>query len=67
MCQPNLAEILLRLHLTPLDSTLENLCKTPAALTFCAELSSIKRPVAKTRRGESLAPKKCPGSAPKLG
>ena len=30
-------------------------------------LSSVKRYVQKAKRGESLAPKKRPGSAPKLG
>jgi transposase len=41
--------------------------KTQAARTFGVSLSSVKRYVNKAGRGESLAPKKSPGSAPKLG
>jgi transposase len=41
--------------------------KAQAALTFSVSLSSLKRYVEKAHRGESLAPKKRPGSAPKLG
>jgi transposase len=41
--------------------------KSQAARTFSVSLSSVKRYVNKARRGESLAPKKSPGSAPKLG
>jgi transposase len=37
-----------------------------AARTFSVSLSSVKRYVEKAHRGESLAPKKRPGSAPKL-
>src|SRR3954466_14110871 len=37
-----------------------------AARTFSVSLSSLKRYVNKAKRGESLAPKKSPGSAPKL-
>lgn len=37
-----------------------------AARTFSVSLSSVKRYVYKVQRGESLAPKKSPGSAPKL-
>src|SRR5215217_4438000 len=37
-----------------------------AARTFCVSLSSVKRYVNKADRGESLAPRKKPGSAPKL-
>jgi transposase len=36
------------------------------ARTFGVSLSSVKRYVNKADRGESLAPKKSPGSAPKL-
>src|SRR5215207_11543484 len=40
--------------------------KSQAARTFSVSLSSVKRYVDKAERGESLAPKKRPGSAPKL-
>ncbi len=40
--------------------------KAQAARTFEVGLSSVKRYVDKARRGESLAPKKSPGSPPKL-
>jgi transposase len=40
--------------------------KAQAARTFCVGLSSVKRYVEKARRGESLVPKKRPGSAAKL-
>ena len=40
--------------------------KAQAARTFSASLSSVKRYVNKAEKGESLAPKKRPGSAPKL-
>ena len=40
--------------------------KAQPARTFCVSLSSVKRYVNKADRGESLAPKKRPGSAPKL-
>ena len=40
--------------------------KAQAARTFAVSLSSVKRYVDKVERGESLAPKKSPGSAPKL-
>ncbi len=40
--------------------------KTQAARTFGVSLSSVKRYVNKAGREESLAPKKSPGSAPKL-
>jgi len=40
--------------------------KAQAARTFSVSLSSVKRYVNKADRGESLAPKKRPGSAPKL-
>lgn len=40
--------------------------KAKAARTFSVSLSSVKRYVNKANQGESLAPKKSPGSAPKL-
>ena len=40
--------------------------KAQAARTFSVSLSSVKRYVGKAQRGESLAPKKRIGSAPKL-
>ncbi len=40
--------------------------KAQAARTFSVSLSSVKRYVEKVDRGESLVPKKRPGSAPKL-
>jgi transposase len=40
--------------------------KAQAARTFSVSLSSVKRYANKASRGESLAPKKRPGSAPKL-
>jgi|SRR5215217_71652 transposase len=40
--------------------------KAQAARTFSVSLSSVKRYVEKAQRGGSLAPKKRPGSAPKL-
>ena len=40
--------------------------KSQAARTFSVSLSSVKRYVNKAERGESLAPKKRPGSAPRL-
>jgi transposase len=40
--------------------------KAQAARTFSVSLSSVKRNTNKANRGESLAPKKRPGSAPKL-
>ena len=42
------------------------MAKAQAARTFSVSLSSVKRYVNKAQRGESLAPKKRPGSAPKL-
>ena len=42
------------------------MAKARAARTFSVSLSSVKRYVNKAQRGESLAPKKRPGSAPKL-
>src|SRR5918993_213867 len=41
--------------------------KARAAITFRVSLSSVKRYVQKAHRGESLASRKSPGSAPKLG
>src|SRR5919107_285062 len=43
-----------------------DMSKAQAARTFSVSLSSVKRYVDKAQRGESLAPKKGPGSAPKL-
>jgi transposase len=40
--------------------------KPQAARTFALSLSSVKRYVNKAERGEPLAPKKKPGSLPKL-
>lgn len=40
--------------------------KAQAARTFSVSLSSVKRYLNKAERGESLAPKKRPGSAPRL-
>jgi transposase len=40
--------------------------KSQAARTFDVSLSSVKRYVDKAHRGESLAAKKSPGSAPEL-
>src|SRR5918997_3832350 len=40
--------------------------KAQAARSFDVSLSSVKRYVEKANRGESLAPKKSPGSTPKL-
>jgi transposase len=40
--------------------------KSQAARTFSVSLSSVKCYVNKAERGESLAPKESPGSAPKL-
>lgn len=40
--------------------------KVKAARIFSVSLSSVKRYVNKAKTGESLAPKKRPGSAPKL-
>ncbi len=40
--------------------------KSQVARTFGVSLSSVKRYVKKADHGESLAPKKSPGSAPKL-
>jgi len=40
--------------------------KAQAARTFSVSLSSVKRYVDKAERGEPLAPKKRPGSVPKL-
>jgi transposase len=40
--------------------------KAQAARSFDVSLSSVKRYVKKADHGESLAPKKSPGSAPKL-
>ncbi len=44
----------------------DGVSKAQAARTFSVSLSSVKRYVNKAERGESLVPKKSPGSAPKL-
>ena len=44
----------------------DGMSQVQAARTFSLSLSSVKRYVYKAQRGESLAPKKRPGSAPKL-
>jgi transposase len=44
----------------------DGMSKAQAARTFSVSLSSVKRYIDKAHRGESLAPKKRPGSAPKL-
>src|SRR5215208_6735145 len=41
--------------------------KSQAARNFSMSLSSVKRYVKNADHGESLAPKKSPGSSPKLG
>jgi transposase len=48
------------------SSVEDGMSKAQAARTFSVSLSSVKRYVEKAHRGESLAPKKRPGSAPKL-
>jgi transposase len=42
------------------------MAKAQAARAFSVSLSSVKRYIQKAKRGESLAPKKRPGSTPKL-
>jgi transposase len=44
----------------------DGMSKAQAARTFSVSLSSLKRYLNKVQRGESLAPKKRPGSLPKL-
>src|SRR5215210_2983293 len=44
----------------------DGMSKAQAARTFSVSLSSVKRYVNKAKRGESLAPRKRPGSLPKL-
>jgi transposase len=48
------------------DSVGGGMSKAQAARTFSVSLSSVKRYANKAQRGQSLAPKKRPGSAPKL-
>ena len=48
------------------SSVEDGMSKARAARTFSVSLSSVKRYVEKAHRGESLAPKKRPGSAPKM-
>ena len=43
-----------------------DMSKAQAARTFSVSLSSVKQYADKAQRGESLAPKKSPGSAPRL-
>jgi transposase len=44
----------------------DGMSKAQAPRTFSVSLSSVKRYVNKAKRGESLAPRKRPGSTPKL-
>jgi transposase len=44
----------------------QGMSKAQAARTFCVSLSSLKRYLNKANHGQSLAPKKSPGSLPKL-
>jgi transposase len=44
----------------------DGMSKAQAARTFSVSLSSVKRYASKAERGESLAPKRRPGAAPKL-
>ncbi len=48
------------------SSVEDGMSKAQAARTFSVSLSSVKRYVEKAERGESLVPKKRPGSTPKL-
>jgi transposase len=48
------------------DAVGGGMSKAQAARTFRVSLSSVKRYVEKAQRGQSLAPKKRPGSTPKL-
>ena len=48
------------------SSVESGISKAQAARTFSVSLSSVKRYVEKAKRGESLAPKKRPGSVLKL-
>jgi transposase len=54
------------LRLRVVSSVESGMSKAQAARTFSVSLSSVKRYVEKAQRGESLAPKKRPGSLPKL-
>jgi len=52
---------------TRIVSAVQNgMSKAQVSRTFSVSLSSVKRYVNKAERGESLVPKKRPGSAPKL-
>jgi transposase len=55
-------------HLRPkiVSAVERGMSKTQAARTFNVSLSSVKRYVNKAVHGESLAPKKSPGSSQKL-
>jgi len=48
------------------DAVGDGMSKARAARTFRVSLSSVKRYVDKAQGGQSLAPKKRPGAAPKL-
>jgi transposase len=48
------------------DAVGGGMSKAQAARTFRVSLSSVKRYANKAKRGQSLAPKKRPGSSPKL-
>ncbi len=54
------------LRLRVVSAVERGMSKSQAARTFEVSLSSVKRYVKKANHGESLAPKKSPGSAPKL-
>jgi transposase len=54
------------LRLRVVSAVERGMSKSQAARTFEVSLSSLKRYVKKANHGESLAPKKSPGSAPKL-
>jgi transposase len=54
------------LRLGVVSSVESGMSKAQAARTLSVRLSSVKRYVEKAQRGESLAPKKRPGSLPKL-
>jgi transposase len=54
------------LRTTIVSAVESGMSKARAARTFSVSLSSVKRYVSKAERGGSLAPKKRPGSLPKL-
>ena len=53
------------LRLKVVEAVERGMPKAQAAPLFSISLSSVKRYANKARRGESLAPKKSPGSRPK--